>query len=53
MYDATSPRLVSARNSLHRLWAGDRLPAAYGLAIAIGLSAALWAIIIGTAQFLL
>jgi hypothetical protein len=31
----------------------DRLPAAYRLAILIGLSAALWAIIIGTVLFLL
>jgi hypothetical protein len=47
MRDGTSSRWASARNSL------DRLPAAYRLAIAIGLSAALWAIIIGIVLFLL
>ena len=53
MYDATSSRRVSAWNSPHPLSARDRLPPAYGLAVMIGLSAALWAIIIGTVLFLL
>ncbi len=53
MRDGTSSRWASARKLLHRVWARDRLPAAYRLAILIGLSAALWAIIIGTVLFLL
>jgi hypothetical protein len=53
MRDDTSSRWASARKLLHRLWVRDRLPTAYGLAIAIVLRAALWAIIIGTALFLL
>ena len=52
MRDGTSSRWASARNSACQLWARDRLPAAYGLAITIGLSAALWAIIIGIAVLL-
>jgi hypothetical protein len=53
MYDATSSRRVSAWNSPHRLSERDRLPPAYGLAVMIGLSAALWGIIIGIVVLLL
>jgi hypothetical protein len=53
MRDGTSSRWASARNSACQLWARDRLPAIYGLAIVIGLSAALWAIIFATALLLL
>jgi hypothetical protein len=53
MRDGTSSRWASARNSACQLWARDRLPTIYALAITIGLSAALWAIIIGTVLFIL
>ena len=53
MRDGTSSRWASARNLACQLWARERLPPAYGLAIVIGLAAALWATIIGTALFLL
>jgi hypothetical protein len=46
-------QLRLARDAARRLWARGRLPPAYGLATVIGLSAALWAIIVGTALFLL
>jgi hypothetical protein len=53
MRDGTSFRWNWARNSACQLWARDRLPAIFGLAIVIGLSVALWTIIFATALLLL